>query len=195
MKLLRMTLRTQMVIVGLMAVDLTVVRAFWGSKYHVLTGIVLTGIVLNVGFLCLIRSRGRARPFWAGFLLAGLLAGASFAWALCYPKVSATFLDQRTGRQVTVRSPGAPLSDQWERYLDFAEESIESLGSDWNPFLKGQFAETVTDAFIAFVPQLTVALATGFVFWLIALVTCAKAFAAHSGSSGVGAHRVKGLVP
>src|SRR5262249_16796812 len=104
MTLLRISLRTLMVVVVLTAVDLTVVRAFWGSKYNVLPGIVGTGLALNAGLFCLLRARGRARAFWVGFLVAGLLTGASFAWALCYPKVSATFLDQKTGKQVTVRS-------------------------------------------------------------------------------------------
>jgi hypothetical protein len=169
-KLLRTSLRTLMVIVGVMAVDLAVVRAFWNSKQHVLAGIALSGLALNAGLLFLIRTRGRARAFWAGFLIAGLLGASSFAWALTYPKASATFLDQRTGRPVTIHSSGAPLSDQWEGYLDFAEESIESLPAHWNPFLRGRFAEVLTEASIAFAPQLTVALAGGLLFWLSALV-------------------------
>ncbi len=168
MKLLRISLRTLMVLVGLAAVDSAIVRATWGSKHHVLEGIALIGLALNAGLLLLIRARGRARAFWAGFLLAGLLAAGSFAWAMSYPKVSATFLEQATGRQVTVHSTGAPLSDQWESYLNLVEEWIESLPLPWNPFQKGKYAEFLTDASIAFAPQLTVAIAGGLLFWLVA---------------------------
>ncbi len=112
MKLLRISLRTQMVLVGLTAVDSAVLRVTWGSRHHVLEGIALTGLALNAGLFLLFRARGRARAFWIGFLLAGLLAGGSFAWAVSYPKASATFLDQATGRPVTIHSSGAlsPIS-------------------------------------------------------------------------------------
>ncbi len=98
-------------------------------------------------------------------LIAGLLAGGSFAWAVSYPKASATFVDQKTGNQVTIHSPGAPLSDQWESYLDFVEESLSSLPAQLNPFTRGEFAELAADAAIAFAPQLIVALAGGLLFW------------------------------
>jgi hypothetical protein len=169
-EILRVSLRALMVIVGLLAVDLAIVRAFWGSRHNVLSGIALMVLVLNAGILCLIRTRGLARTFWAGFLLAGLLAAASFAWAATYPKASATFLDQATARPVTIHSSGAPLSDEWDNYLDFAEEQIESLPDRWNPFVQGKVAEAVADAGIAFAPQLVVALAGGLLVWLLALV-------------------------
>jgi hypothetical protein len=183
-----------MVIVVVMAVDMAVVRAFWGSKHHILAGIALSGMVLNGGLFCLIRARSRARAFWAGFLLAGLLAAGSFAWALSYPKASATFLDQWTGRQVTIHSPGAPLSDQWESYLDFAEESIESLPNHWNPFLRGSFAEVLTEASIAFVPQLAVALTGALLFWLIALVAQARSRMLGRRALGCKARRIQGAM-
>jgi hypothetical protein len=163
-----------MVVVVVTAVDLTIVRAFWGSKHHVLSGIALTVLVLNGALFCFIRTRGRARAFWAGFLLAGLLAGGSFVWALIYPKVSATIIDQATAMRVTLHSGGAPLSDQWENYLDFAEESIGNLPSGWNPFVKGGFVELLADACIAFAPQLIVALAGGLLFWLITVLAQAS---------------------
>jgi len=194
-KLLRISLRTLMVLVGLTAVDSAAVRATWGSKHHVLEGIALTGLVLNAGLFLLIRARGRTRAFWAGFLLAGLLAAGSFAWAMSHPKLSATFLEQATGRQVTVQSPGAPLSDEWESYLNLVEEWIESLPVPWNPFLKGKFAEFLADASIASAPQLTFALAGGLLFWLIALVARAAVGAVRCRPSPVVAHQIEGFVP
>jgi hypothetical protein len=159
-----------MIIVGVMAVDLAIVRALWGSKYHVLTGIAFTGVVLNAGVFCLVRGRGRgrSRAFWAGFLLGGLLAVGSYTWAMTYPKAGATFIDQRTGAQVTIRSSGAPLSDQWESYLDLVEDSLGGLPDWWNPFAQGELTIMVADAAIAFVPQFVVALAAGLFCWLVA---------------------------
>jgi len=194
-KLLRISLRTLMLLVGITAVDSAVVRATWGSKRHVLEGIALTGLALNAGLFLLIRARGTARAFWAGFLLAGLLAAGSFAWAMSQSKLSATFMDQATGRQVTVHSSGAPLSDEWESYLNLVEDSIEALPVDWNPFLKGRFAEFLADASIAFVPQVTVALVGGLLFWLIALVTRAAIGAVRCRSSQVVARQIEGVVP
>jgi len=173
MKLLRIALRTQMVLVGVAAVDLAVIRAFWGSKHHVLEGIALTGLVLNGGLYFLIRARGRHRAFWAGLLLAGLLGAGSFAWAMSHPKLSATILDQSTGRPVTIHSSGAPLSDEWESYLNLVEDSIEGLPDHLNPYLNGRLAEVLADACIAFVPQMAVALVGGMLLWLIALVAAA----------------------
>ncbi len=195
MKLLRISLRTQMVLVGLTAVDSAVLRATWGSRHHVLEGIALTGLALNAGLFLLFRARGRARAFWIGFLLAGLLAGGSFAWAVSYPKASATFLDQATGRPVTIHSSGAPLSDQWESYLNLVEDSIESLPDDWNPFLSGKLAGFLADACIAFVPQATVALVGGLLFWLIALVSGAAIHAVRCRMSQVAARRIEGIAP
>jgi hypothetical protein len=191
-KLLRTSLRTMMVLVGLAAVDSAVIRATWGSKYNVLSGIAFSGLALNAGLFLLIRARGRARAFWAGFLLAGLLAAASFTWALTYPKVSATFRDQATGNQVTVHSSGAPLSDTWETYLNVVEDSIESLPPRWNPFTNGKVAEVVADASIAFAPQMTVAIVGGLLFWLIAVITQAAMGAARCRPSRVVARPIEG---
>lgn len=194
MNLLRTSLRTLMVIVGVMAVDLAVARAFWGSRHHVLSGIALTGLLLNAGFFRLIRGRGLWRAFWAGLLLAGFLAAGSFIWAITYPKASATFIDQRTGKQVTIRSSGAPLSDHWEGYLDFAEDSLEKLPPEWNPLTKGELAALLADACIAFAPQLVVALAGGLLFWLIAFSAGARSRAVRHRVAKLDARQVEGLL-
>jgi hypothetical protein len=191
---MRPSLGTLMVIVGLAAIDMAVVRAFWGSRQNVLGGIALTGLMLNGGLFWLIRARGRARAFWAGFLLLGLLAAGSFAWAMTYPKVSATFVDQRTAMKVTIHSSGAPLSDQWDSYLDFVEESIGNLPDDWNPFSKGQLVEVLADASIAFAPQLIVALLGGLLFWLMAVVSRARLCAVLRRPPGVVASRYENVV-
>ncbi len=128
-----------------------------------------------------------------GFLLAGLLAVGSFAWALTYPKASATFLDQATGRPVTIHSSGAPLSDQWESYLNLVEDSLENLPDDWNPLLGGKLAGILADACIPFVPQVTVALVGALLFWLIALVAGAAIRAVRCRRSHLVAHRIEGF--
>ena len=151
--------------------------------------------MLNAGLFLLIRKRGRSRVFWLGFMLAGLLAAGSFTWALTYPKVSATFLDQATGRQLTVHSSGAPLSDEWEQYLNFVEESLESLPDRWNPFVNGKVAEVLTDAAIAFAPQLTIALAGGLLFWLIAVIAMAAQGAMRCRTSSVAPRPIEAAVP
>jgi hypothetical protein len=164
----RISIRTLMVLVGLAAVDFAVVRFDKSARHAVLGGIVLSVVVLNAGVFCLTRAKGRRRAFWAGFILAGILAAGSYAWARSYPKLSATFIDQATGRQVTIHSPGAPLSDQWENYLTLVDDWWNSVSDQLNPLRNGELAVICADALTAFMPQLLAALAGGLLVWLLA---------------------------
>jgi hypothetical protein len=75
-KVLRFSIAKLMVIVGVVALNLAAVQ-FWSpsSDPSLFTGRVLMSIALQVGLLCMIRSRRTGyRTFWWGFLLCGLAA-------------------------------------------------------------------------------------------------------------------------
>jgi hypothetical protein len=195
MSVLRISLRTLMVIVGLAAVDLAACRALWNPKHTALAGIALTGLLLNAGLYLIVRARARPNAFWVGFLLTALLAAGSYAWAMTYPKLSATFFDIATGKTVTIHTSGAPLSDEWDSYLNFVEQLIEGLPDKWNPFLSSRFIEMLADASIAFAPQLIAAILGGLLFWLMTPVLRAAIRAVRARTSKIPARRFESAAP
>jgi hypothetical protein len=75
-KVLRFSIATLMVIVGVVALNLAALQ-FWSpsSEPSLFTGRVLMSIALQVGLFCLIRSRRTGhRTFWWGFVSFGLAA-------------------------------------------------------------------------------------------------------------------------
>jgi hypothetical protein len=68
-KLPRFSIAKLMVIVGILALNIAAARAFIDWEW---TGLFLIGFALQVGLLCLIRSRIGFRPFWWGFETFGL---------------------------------------------------------------------------------------------------------------------------
>ncbi len=82
MTLPRLSLATLMVVVAVVAIDIAGVRAFHASRSIVpspaweglLLGVPLFGLGLQFGLFRLVRSRGRGRSFWAGFIVSGLVA-------------------------------------------------------------------------------------------------------------------------
>jgi hypothetical protein len=168
----RVYLVTLMVLVGVAAVNLAAARAIYAHNLDVLIGVCLSGLTLQYGMCRLLRSRGRARAFWAGFVAAGLLATSSYAWATGYPKLTAVFVDRDSRKLVTYSSPGAPLSDLWENYSSIAIDGLEYL-----PFCAGistrrlsDPAAICADALIAFLPQVMIAVVGGLLSFVTAAV-------------------------
>jgi hypothetical protein len=78
----RVTLWKLSVFVALVAVNLAVGRALHTSPHEaVLYALAPTVLALQVGAYRLLRVRGPRRAFWAGFIVFGLLAAATLAWA------------------------------------------------------------------------------------------------------------------
>ncbi len=68
-KLPRLSIAKLMGLVGILALNIAAARAFMEWEW---TGLFLIGLALQVGLLCLIRSRIGFRPFWWGFEAFGL---------------------------------------------------------------------------------------------------------------------------
>jgi hypothetical protein len=72
MKRPRITIARLMVVVGIIALNAALLRAFFVQEMF--SGGILSFFALQAGLFCLLRSRGRVRRFWAGFEVSGTLA-------------------------------------------------------------------------------------------------------------------------
>jgi hypothetical protein len=153
MKDLRISLLTLMIIVALVAVNLTAARAMLPKHRDVLPGCVLSGLALQFALAQVCMARGRARVFWAGFVASGALALASLL-----------FLESR-------------YWIYWYRYFVWAGGSLKALPELSRWIRTDHRALLVAVAVIVFLPQFLVAL-TGGVLALFAR----RGFAARAGA-------------
>jgi hypothetical protein len=79
------TVRGMMVAVAVIAFDFFVLIMTDGA------GVLLIGLLLNVGFVRWWRTQGRHRRYWGGFVAAGL--GAVLAYSSCAQMLGSTFFD------------------------------------------------------------------------------------------------------
>jgi hypothetical protein len=179
MKSVRFSVAKLMVAIGIIALDLAAGRFLLDYDAVLLVGVLPAGLALQLGLFRLIRSRGRLRAFWAGFVIAGALAALSFAWGIIFAGSIGIRYDWTTGKIETVSTPGSLGGDRvqalWSAYGAFAERCLERLpyasdlvGRDWpDP------ASQLLVALVDFLPQLFMALAGGllalWVVWLAGL--------------------------
>lgn len=82
----RFTIYKLMVGVAIVAVNLAVFRALYGSRrIDILVGGAAVWLVLQVGIAFALRAGGRNRPCWLGFVAAGLLASLTLIAARYSP--------------------------------------------------------------------------------------------------------------
>jgi hypothetical protein len=158
-----------MAVIAIIAGNLAIGRSIYAYKPDLLLGIALTGPLFEVGLYRFIRSRGRARAFWLGFVASGLLAASSYSWTTIRPKMTARVLDQASMTVVTVNSPGAPLSDLWLDYTTLAIDCLEYVPScaDIRTWAWDRPTTIVVDALIVLLPQLVIGLAGGLLGLLV----------------------------
>lgn len=138
----RVSLASLMVVVVVIAIELTAVRAL--STYLVRLAFVpvLSGLVLQVGLIKLARRRGRERMFWAGFIGAVSLALISCVWEESAP-------NSRT-----------PWGSPWLGYMSAVDRFLPALSIRTDP--RGWPVMLVaTNAPVLFLPQLLVGVAGG----------------------------------
>jgi hypothetical protein len=143
MKLPRSSIVMLMCVVGIVALNLAVGRVIYQDVPWKLAGIGLIGVVLQVGFFCLICSQGRPRlyAFWAGVEFGGVVGLWSFLHA---------------------RVPDSWVGSLWEEYAEFIDVllsahfglSVLDRGPE-DPVL------LATVAIFAFLPQLLMTLGGG----------------------------------
>jgi hypothetical protein len=118
-----------MVVVAVVALEIGGVRAFHASRSLVsspaweglLLGVPLFGLSLQFGLVRLVRSRGRGRSFWAGFVVSGLVETfifigtftfgpdsmdmVPFYWVACYYELAGGLLYQLPPPHVLAQYP------------------------------------------------------------------------------------------
>ena len=170
----RLLVRTMMILVAVAAIDFTALRAIFGTAKNFGVGLqplittVPIGLALNIGLLRIFRTRGRARAFWVGFLVCGLLAMMSAAWAALTPECSVL---STTGGPNTIRH-GSRMWFLWQSYFVFTVNCLEALGFDIRSFSPLSLDDpgigyiTIV-GLIAFMPQLAIALVGGLIARLV----------------------------
>jgi hypothetical protein len=164
----RLSIGWLMACVGVVALNLTAARALYTYSPMYLYAAALSGLGLQVGLFCLWRSRGRARAFWLGLLMAGGLAMGSCLWAVAFPRVIGIGGSAKGGF-VRVEQKGSPLWDVLEAYSNFIIRQIDAVPAlapiieSGNEILLG-----ATTTVIWFLPQLVLALGGGILGWTFA---------------------------
>ena len=166
----RLLVRTLMIVVASVAIDFTAIRAIFtsaltfGIGLSALINTGLIGLALNIGLLRMFRKAGRARAFWAGFLVCGTTAMVSSAWAALTPVGSV---------RSAIGGPNEILHESrmwglWNSYFVFTVNCLEALHFDIRSFTPpsldtpGMGYITIM-GLMAFIPQLAIALAGGLV--------------------------------
>jgi hypothetical protein len=170
MKPPRLLIRTAIVIVALAAIDFAAMRMIFGKAMTFGLGLqalittIPIGLAMNFGLIQILRTRGRPRLFWGGFLLFGTIAMATAAWAALTPAGSASSTTGGANRILH----GSKMWFAWNSYFIFTEDCLEALGFSIRSFIPRSLdnpgiAYVTTVGLVAFVPQLAVALLGGLI--------------------------------
>ena len=111
MKMPRFSLAGLMTVVLAVALNVAIARELWADG-ELLAEIAVAGLALQLGLVGAVRTRGRAQRFWAGFVVSGVLALATFSHLL-FP-----FNDW--------------VSNYWFRTEQFADRVLHTLGLPCN---------------------------------------------------------------
>lgn len=159
MRVTRFSVSRLMVLVGIIALNLAAARGLAASSEDLMVGVIPTVLVLQVALFCLIRTRGRRRAFWVGFLMAGLLAVLSLVGANQFSGSLALATDAVTGgTRIVVYDAyfGCKQMDAiWTAYVDTVVQ--------WFPNLP---VYPLVDAVVLLIPQMLAALIGGLLAWL-----------------------------
>lgn len=161
MRTIRFSIKGLMSLVGVIALNFALLLPLVSLGPPAVIGVGAPWIILQVAFFRFIRSRGRARTFWAGFLALGLVATALFYWATTHARNVGIGRDA-TGKFVRTVFPGSPLWDALAAYTAFVGERLQlrTLFSDFQgPY--GELIGVLTTALVWFLPQFLFALAGG----------------------------------
>jgi hypothetical protein len=177
MKHPRFSIGRLMSVVGIVALNLWAGRVLFSIEPWMLPGAAPAGLTLEFAVYRLIRSRGRARAFWAGFLAAGLLAVGSLIWGIWFHESVNAGIDVITGERVTLTTPGLASGDRawgvWAAYLEFVVSGLERLPLTRGILTRDGALQVIAGTVIVLLPQLLLAVAGGllasFIVWAIRL--------------------------
>ncbi len=172
MRLPRISIGRLMIVVGLIALNLSAARALLAIEAWLLVGVAPAGLALQFAAFRLIRSRGRARMFWAGFLAAGVLAAWSLVGAMLFRTSVNVGINLTTGQRITLTTPGYRAADlawvAWKGYVELVENGLARLPTTAGILTGGDASTAVVGGLVAFLPQFLIALAGGLLAWSLA---------------------------
>lgn len=148
-----------MAVVGIVALNLAAARSLASYDLKLMMGVMPTALILQVALFRLIRTQGRRRAFWAGFLTAGFLVMLSFVWANRLSETVGIATDAATGKTVFVVEPGSFGGDQmhaiWTGYVNVVVRCL--------PYVP---QSPLAAAVVFLMPQVLAASACGLLAWL-----------------------------
>ncbi len=160
MRITRVSVSRLMAVVGIVALNLATARRLAAYDVKLMMGVMPTALILQLALFRLIRTRGRWRAFWAGFLTAGFLAMLSFVWANRLSGTVGVATDAVTGKTVFVVVPGSFGGDQmhaiWTGYVDLVVRCL--------PYVP---QSPLAAAVVFLMPQMLAASACGLFAWLV----------------------------
>ena len=160
MKIGRVSVGGLMAAVGLAALNLAASRRLAESDERLALGVMPAALGLQLALYRLVRTRGRGRAFWAGFLAAGLPATLSFVGAHRLSGSVYPVTDLVTHKMVFVVIPGSYGGDRmyeiWIGYGNVVARCFPDL-----MLYRVGFAGAIL------VPQVMAGFAGGLVAWLV----------------------------
>jgi hypothetical protein len=166
MKLPRLSIRTMMATIGVVALNLAVARVLWDAESDVsvlFAGVAFNALVTQLAVFFLIRGRNGARAFWIGFIASSVVAAVS---------CSCAFLPDSESLNSAV----------WYEYLGLAQELtgivIFQTGfvihysatpiplSPFEPLF--DFIESAKIGLVFYAPQFILAMSGGALTWFLA---------------------------
>ncbi|MEW4568551.1 hypothetical protein AB1L88_11870 [Tautonia sp. JC769] len=156
--------RTLMIAVVVIAINLSVGIALWRLDKTLLCRIAVIGMAMQFGLVRLIQGRGR--PFWGGYVAAAaaLISASSF---LVFPPQFAGGAPPVFGPAPAPTYPGSVMWRAWDRYDRFTDPLWAPVYSffdqaEFDPLsLRVQAAAYASYALVASLPQLAIALLCG----------------------------------
>jgi hypothetical protein len=132
-----------MAVVAMIAIYTSSVRALHAYNADLAQGLALTGLALQIGVFRSIRSRGRVRSFWVGFVASASATMLTFAWGIA--------------------CPDSALSQMLIFYTKYANRYVNYVTHVWDFYNRTQVYPVlvVALAVIWSVPQLFLALVVG----------------------------------
>jgi hypothetical protein len=149
-----------MAVVGIVALNLAASRGLAAYDGMLVVGVMPIALVLQFALFRLIRTQGRRRAFWAGFLTAGFLMMLSFVCANRLSGSVGVAKDPVTGKSRRVVVPGSFGGDQmyatWQGYVGLVVSCLPYAPQN-----------RLVAAAILLMPQVLAALAGGLLAWLV----------------------------
>ncbi len=98
MRWIRFRVGALMVAIGVAAINAAVSRELYTYDRWLPFGVLPTGIACQIGLVGLLRCQGLGKAFWAGFVVGGSIAMASYSWAIVWARALGVGPNQTTGQ-------------------------------------------------------------------------------------------------